>query len=87
VRHLIDTDVFHSWLQSDVGDQLCLFARDEMITWLQARNRTWTVDLAFRTNVQVNIETIMKRIDTMGCKIEHEQVCYNDNIVRISICS
>ncbi len=60
--------------QSDVGDQLCLFARDEMITWLQARNRTWTVDLAFRQNVQVNIDTIMKRIETMGCKIEHDQV-------------
>jgi len=61
--------------QSDVGvgDQLCLFARDEMITWLQARNRSWTVDLAFRQNVQVNIDTIMKRIETMGCKIEHDQ--------------
>jgi transformation/transcription domain-associated protein len=88
-RHLIDTDVLHSWLQSDVGDQLCLFARDEMITWLQARNRTWTVDPPFRTNVQVNIDTIMKRIETMGCKIEHEQVCYcyNDYIVRTSMSS
>jgi hypothetical protein len=46
-----------------------------MITWLQARNRMWTVDLPFRQNVQVNIETIMKRIETMGCKIEHDQVC------------
>jgi len=63
--------------QSDVGDQLCLFARDEMITWLQARNRTWTVDLAFRQNVQVNIDTIMKRVETMGCKIEHDQAKSN----------
>jgi len=63
--------------QSDVGDQLCLFARDEMITWLQARNRTWTVDLPFRQNVQVNIDTIMKRIETMGCKIEHDQAKSN----------
>ncbi|KAH9045426.1 hypothetical protein EDB85DRAFT_2130014 [Lactarius pseudohatsudake] len=63
--------------QSDVGDQLCLFARDEMITWLQARSRTWTVDLAFRQNVQVNIDTIMKRIETMGCKIEHDQAKNN----------
>ncbi len=46
-----------------------------MITWLQARNRTWAVDLVFRQNVQVNIDTIMKRIETMGCKIEHENVC------------
>jgi hypothetical protein len=46
-----------------------------MITWLQARNRMWTVDLPFRQNVQVNIDTIMKRIETMGCKIEHDQVC------------
>ncbi|KAI0284236.1 FAT domain-containing protein [Russula aff. rugulosa BPL654] len=60
--------------QSDVGDQLCLFARDEMITWLQARSKMWTVDLPFRQNVQVNIDTIMKRIETMGCKIEHDQV-------------
>ena len=50
-----------------------------MITWLQARNRTWTVDLAFRQNVQVNIDTIMKRIETMGCKIEHDQV-RNDTV-------
>ncbi|KAH9999859.1 FAT domain-containing protein [Russula vinacea] len=63
--------------QSDVGDQLCLFARDEMITWLQARNRMWTVDLPFRQNVQVNIDTIMKRIETMGCKIEHDQAKSN----------
>lgn len=46
-----------------------------MITWLQARSKTWTVDLPFRQNVQVNIDTIMKRIETMGCKIEHDQVC------------
>lgn len=46
-----------------------------MITWLQARSKMWTVDLPFRQNVQVNIDTIMKRIETMGCKIEHEQVC------------
>jgi transformation/transcription domain-associated protein len=46
-----------------------------MITWLQARSKTWTVDPPFRQNVQVNIDTIMKRIETMGCKIEHDQVC------------
>ena len=46
-----------------------------MITWLQARNKMWTVDPPFRQNVQVNIDTIMKRIETMGCKIEHDQVC------------
>jgi hypothetical protein len=46
-----------------------------MITWLQARSKMWTVDLPFRQNVQVNIDTIMKRIETMGCKIEHDQVC------------
>ena len=46
-----------------------------MITWLQARSKMWTVDQPFRQNVQVNIDTIMKRIETMGCKIEHEQVC------------
>jgi len=63
--------------QSDVGDQLCLFARDEMITWLQTRNKTWTVDPPFRQNVQVNIDTIMKRIETMGCKIEHDQAKSN----------
>ncbi|KAI0268276.1 hypothetical protein BC834DRAFT_968481 [Gloeopeniophorella convolvens] len=65
--------------QIDVGDQLSLFARDEMITWMQARGRSWTMDPAFRQNVQVNIDTIMKRIETMGCKIEHDQARNNPN--------
>jgi transformation/transcription domain-associated protein len=38
------------------------------------RQRAWTVDQFFRQSVTANIDGIVKRAETMACKIEREQV-------------
>ncbi|KAI0068843.1 FAT-domain-containing protein [Artomyces pyxidatus] len=58
--------------QFDLEQQLCLFSRDEVMTWLHGRGKPWTFDLNFRQNVSVNIEGVVKRIETMSCKTERE---------------
>ncbi|THV08510.1 hypothetical protein K435DRAFT_832965 [Dendrothele bispora CBS 962.96] len=56
-----------------LDQQLCLFVRDEVANWLITRNRSPTVDLNFRQHVTINIDSIVKRAETMACKIEREQ--------------
>ncbi|KAH7909445.1 hypothetical protein BJ138DRAFT_1066999 [Hygrophoropsis aurantiaca] len=57
--------------------QLCLFARDEVMTWLHGRGQPWTFDLSFRTNVADNIAGVVKRAEVMACKLEREQALTN----------
>ena len=61
-------------LQYDLEKQLVLFSRDEVIAWLSQRGMPWNADLQFRQQVSMNIAGVVKRIDTLGCKIEREQV-------------
>ncbi|KAH9951586.1 hypothetical protein B0H21DRAFT_818036 [Amylocystis lapponica] len=56
----------------DLEQQLCLFARDEVMTWIHGRGKG-IFDAAFRANVGSNIDGIVKRAETLGCKIEREQ--------------
>ena len=44
------------------------------MTWLHAKGKQWTFDLAFRTNVAANIEGIVKRAEVIACKVEREEV-------------
>jgi len=44
------------------------------MTWLHGRGKPWTFDLAFRQNVALNTEGVVKRAETMSCKIERDQV-------------
>ena len=44
------------------------------MTWLHGRGKPWTFDLSFRTNVAENIKGVVKRAETMACKLEREQV-------------
>ncbi|KDQ64542.1 hypothetical protein JAAARDRAFT_28186 [Jaapia argillacea MUCL 33604] len=58
----------------DLEQQLCLFARDEVMTWLHGRGKPWNAqDISFRNNVAMNIDGVVKRAETMACKIEREQ--------------
>jgi len=61
----------------DLESQLCMFARDEVMTWLHSRNKPWTVDLAYRGHVATCIDGVVKRAETMACKVERDQVAQN----------
>lgn len=63
----------------DLEQQLCLYGRDEVISWLSMRGRTWTVDQFFRQSVTANIDGIVKRAETMACKLEREQALQNNS--------
>ncbi|KAJ7179098.1 FAT domain-containing protein [Mycena filopes] len=59
----------------DLEQQLCLFSRDEVMTWL--RSRTPNADANFRKFVGANIDGFVKRAETMACKLEREQAIQN----------
>ncbi|KAI0335467.1 atypical/PIKK/TRRAP protein kinase [Cubamyces sp. BRFM 1775] len=61
--------------ENELEHQLCLFARDEVMTWLHQhhRGKVPQIDMSFRLNVATNIEGVVKRAETMACKIEREQ--------------
>jgi len=61
----------------ELEQQLCLFARDEVMTWLHGKGKPWNFDLAFRTNVAENIKGVVKRAETMACKLERDQAVQN----------
>lgn len=44
------------------------------MTWLHAKGKQWTFDLAFRTNVAANTEGVVKRAEILACKAEREEV-------------
>lgn len=62
-----------------LDQQLCLFARDEVMTWLHGRGQPWTFDLSFRTNVTTNIEGVVKRAEVMACKVERDHALANNS--------
>jgi len=61
----------------DLEQQLCLFARDEVITWLHNQKRPWSFDINFRNTVANAIEGVVKRAEAMACKVEREQAASN----------
>lgn len=44
------------------------------MAWLHAKGKQWTFDLAFRTHVVANIESVVKRAEALACKVEREEV-------------
>lgn len=66
----------HRFHQNDLEHQLCLFSRDEVMTWLHQhhRGKVPQIDLTFRSQVAQNIDSVVKRAETMACKLEREQV-------------
>ncbi|KAJ7276442.1 hypothetical protein B0H12DRAFT_1227571 [Mycena haematopus] len=62
----------------DLEQQLCLFSRDEVMTWM--RGRGTSNDVNFRKFVAANIDGVVKRAETMACKIEREQAVNNPTV-------
>ncbi|KAG1820144.1 uncharacterized protein BJ212DRAFT_1266107 [Suillus subaureus] len=65
--------------------QLCLFARDEVMTWMHGKGHPWTFDLSFRTSCAANIEGVVKRAEIMACKIERETAQSTTNMGGIPV--
>ncbi|KAJ7180147.1 FAT domain-containing protein [Mycena crocata] len=61
----------------DLEQQLCLFSRDEVMTWL--RQRTGNPEANFKKLVAANIDGVVKRAETMACKAEREQAIQSPN--------
>lgn len=70
----VPTIIVDQEIQFGLEQQLCLFARDEVMTWLHGRGQPWTFDVSFRTNCTANIEGVVKRAEVMACKLERDQV-------------
>ncbi len=45
-----------------------------MMTWMHQHKKAPQIDMAFRQGVTANIESIIKRAETMACKLERDQV-------------
>ena len=45
-----------------------------MMTWMHQHKKGPQIDMAFRAAVSHNIEVIIKRAETMACKLERDQV-------------
>lgn len=58
----------------ELEQQLCLLSRDEVSHWLQLRGRPWAIDPTFKNYVAAHIEGIVKRAETMACKLERDSV-------------
>ncbi|RDB22695.1 Transcription-associated protein 1 [Hypsizygus marmoreus] len=63
----------------DLEQQLCLFGRDEVTSWMTMRGRPHQVDLLYRQSVAANIDAVVKRAETMACKAEREQAINSNN--------
>lgn len=61
----------------DLDQNLCLFARDEVAHWFQARGKSSQFDLSFRKSVINCIDSIVSRAEQVACKIEREQAVNN----------
>lgn len=68
------TDALYSFLQFELDQQLCLFARDEVMTWLHTGKKSWTHDVTFRSHVATYSADFVKRVETLACKREREEV-------------
>ncbi|CAK5275625.1 unnamed protein product [Mycena citricolor] len=64
----------------DLEHQICLFSRDEVLTYLRARlPNNASLDATFRKHFALNIEGVVKRAETMACKTEREMTVSGGN--------
>ncbi|PPQ93995.1 hypothetical protein CVT25_009843 [Psilocybe cyanescens] len=57
----------------DLEQQLCLLSRDEVTLWFQQRGRHVHIDNQFRMHVNAHVDNIVKRAESLSCKIEREK--------------
>ncbi|KAG6866480.1 hypothetical protein C0991_003998 [Blastosporella zonata] len=69
----------------ELEQSLCLFGRDEVNAWMAMRNQPWQADTIFRQSVAANIDGVVKRCETMACKVEREQAVNNGNIGTVPV--
>lgn len=60
--------------QYELEEQLCLFARDEVITWLHQSKRPTNHDANFRGFALTFSKDFVRRVETLACKREREEV-------------
>jgi len=64
----------------ELEQQLCLLSRDEVSHWLHLRGRPWAIDQNFKNYVVAHIDGIVKRAETMACKLERESAQINTGL-------
>ncbi|KAL1742601.1 FAT domain-containing protein [Schizophyllum fasciatum] len=73
-RGLTDTE-------HELESYICLFARDEMTTWYNMRDRAWSAEPQFRAVVFSNIDQFVKRAYIVACKEQREVAASQDGAV------
>ncbi|KAF7789373.1 hypothetical protein EIP86_000317 [Pleurotus ostreatoroseus] len=66
----------------DLEQNLCLFARDETMTWLHTKGKAWTFDQAFRQLVADMIKSVTDRADIMACRQERDKIIGNPQFIQ-----
>jgi hypothetical protein len=46
------------------------------MSWLHGRGKPWAFDVSFRNSVAENIRGVVHQAETMACKIERDEVCF-----------
>uniref|UniRef100_D8PQ42 Non-specific serine/threonine protein kinase n=1 Tax=Schizophyllum commune (strain H4-8 / FGSC 9210) TaxID=578458 RepID=D8PQ42_SCHCM len=73
-RSLTDTE-------HELESYICLFARDEMTSWFNMRERSWSAEPQFRAVVFSNIDQFVKRSCILACKEQREIASSQDGSV------
>ncbi|KAG6890347.1 hypothetical protein C0992_002172 [Termitomyces sp. T32_za158] len=66
----------------ELEQSLCLYSRDEVNSWMAMRNQAWQTDAIFRQSVSANVDGVVKRAESMACKIEREQAVTNVPVIQ-----
>ncbi|KNZ81468.1 Transcription-associated protein 1 [Termitomyces sp. J132] len=69
----------------ELEQSLCLYSRDEVNSWMAMRNQPWQADGIFKQSVSANIEGVVKRAESMACKLEREQSINNGNLGTVPV--
>jgi transformation/transcription domain-associated protein len=59
--------------QDELEQQLCLFSRDEVLTWLHVNKQPALIDITFRNRVEENTAVVVERARHMACTVERQQ--------------
>ncbi len=58
---------------NEMYDYLAIFIRDELLSWQQMGRKAPVSDQQLREYVNQNVDLLMKRAQTLSCKLEREQ--------------
>ncbi|KAG6831589.1 hypothetical protein H0H92_009062 [Tricholoma furcatifolium] len=69
----------------ELEQSLALYGRDEVNAWMALRNQPWATDAAFKQSVSSNVDSIVKRAESMACKLEREQAVNHGNLGTVPV--